>query len=387
MGERSEDEAAKARPGLGAERPESNSAEPLAARILAAARECGFDACAIASARSRPDPEPLLAWISRGDHAGMAYMARDPLARCDPERVLKGVRSVVCVARAYGSRMPAPEAPDSGGRWRQRSEEAAEEGVPGGSYARDGHGPAGAVRIARFAQGPDYHIVVRAGLRALLGRIREWLPGVRARIAVDSSLVLERHWAAAAGLGWIGRNGCLVVPGIGSWLVLGELFLDAELPAGSPLPSGCGDCRRCHEACPHGALSEPSRLDARRCIAYWTVEHRGPFPDSRPRIDPWLFGCDLCQEACPWNAPGRASGAIAANRGGAAAPPAARGDAHSDGGSGFPGAFPPDLDSWLAMDRAGCEARVAGTALSRAGFDGLVRNARAIRSDRARGPG
>jgi len=336
----------------------------LAGRLRAAAAELGFSRCGIASADASPDPERLRSYLARGDHAGMAYLARSPEVRLDPARFLPGVRSVVSVACNYF----LPDLPDSG-ETDFREREGGEPGAPresAGEGAPGAGGGARPVRIARYAWGPDYHAKMRARLEQLLERVSTWVPGVRGRIAVDSAPVLERHWAAAAGVGWIGRNTCLIVPGMGSWVFLGELFLDLALVPDAPLRARCGRCRRCLDACPSGALVEPFRLDARRCIAYWTIEHRGAFPPAgRPRLDPWLFGCDACQEACPWNR-------FALPSGDAAHP------AILASGRGR-------LSGWMGLTRERYAQLWAGTALARAGFEGLLRNAKAIREDRAAG--
>jgi len=319
--------------------PGSEAARRIAGALRARAVELGFDRFGIASL-DRPAPADVLgSWLAAGRHAGLRYLARHPEVRCDPRRLLPGAACLISVALNY-QRAEAGRAEASGL----------------------------SARVARFAQGLDYHEILRGRLMQLSGELWRWVPDARWRVAVDTAPLLERHWAAAAGLGWIGRNGSLIVPGLGSWVVLGELLCDLPLPADAPLPSRCGTCRRCLEACPGGALSEAAPLDARRCVSYWTVEHRGPFPEAgRPRLTPWLFGCDLCQEACPFNrdAPGTREAAWAE------APP------------------------WVDWDRArwqrlNAEAfeRIFGrTPLARAGFEGLRRNLATLeREAGARGP-
>jgi epoxyqueuosine reductase len=253
--------------------PGSEEARRVAQALRRRAIELGLDRVGLA-AIDRPVPREVLeTWLADGRHAGMDYLARRGEVRLDPRHLMRGVRCVVSAALNYHVSSPA------------------------GS-----DDPNSAARVARFAWGRDYHEVLGSRLRRLGAWLSRRVPSVESRVLVDTAPFLERHWAAEAGVGWIGRNGSLIVPGIGSWVFLGELLLDLPLPADRPMPSRCGACRRCLEACPGGALSEQAPMDARRCISYWTVEHCGPFPEEgRPRISPWLFGCDRCQEVCPHN--------------------------------------------------------------------------------------
>jgi epoxyqueuosine reductase len=311
----------------------SATARELAADLRRAAGRLGLDRLGIADPERRPSADGLRAWLAEGRHAGMAYLARDPEARCDPARLLPGVRAVLSAALGY---RPADDA------------------------VRD----RGAPRLARYAWGEDYHEVLGRRLRALLAWLEAEVPGVRGRVALDAEPLLERHWAAQAGVGWIGRHGCLIVPGLGSWVFLGEILIDLPLPADAPVRARCGECRRCVEACPSGALLGEGPMDARRCAAYWTVEHRGPFPEAHPpRLAPWLFGCDLCQEVCPQNRD---------------APPA-REPAWS--------VRPPWVDwsaeEWEGLSAAGFRERFGRTPLARAGFKGLRRNLAAWARERS----
>jgi len=251
-------------------------------RIRQQANRLGFDLVGVAAARA---PQAYLRayrdWLARGNHAGMAYMARaDRVARReDPSLILPGVRSVVCVAVNYYPG-PPPSSPDD---------------VPRG-------------RISNYAWGADYHGWMLPRLEELAAFIcAEVGGGVRYRAYVDTGPILERAFATQAGLGFIGKNTCLIHPRFGSWLFLGETLLDVDLPltAGAngrpPLPSRCGTCTRCIDACPTGALTAPYQLDAGRCISYLTIEHKGPIPsDLRPLLGEWLYGCDICQQVCPW---------------------------------------------------------------------------------------
>ncbi|HEX7186489.1 MAG TPA: tRNA epoxyqueuosine(34) reductase QueG [Thermoanaerobaculia bacterium] len=233
------------------------------------ALDAGFDRAGVASLEPSAHGEALLRWLARGDQAGMGYLARRIEARLEPARVVPGTRSVLCVAFQY------PDMEPEGDLW---------------------------PRVARYARGLDYHNVMQDRLKVLEARIAGAFPGTVSRRYVDTGPVLERELAARAGLGVPGKNTNLLHPEAGSWFLLGEIFLSLDLAPDVPLADLCGSCTRCLEACPTGALPEPYRLDSNRCISYWTIEHRGPFPpEARERVGDWVFGCDICQEVCPWN--------------------------------------------------------------------------------------
>jgi epoxyqueuosine reductase len=199
----------------------------------------------------------------------MTYLERTRAERVDPERLLPGARSVVAVALNYA---PAGDAP---GDWQP---------------------------VARYARGRDYHDVMRPKLSSLAAFIDTSGPGVRSRAAVDTSAVLERDLAARAGLGWIGKNTNLLSPELGSYFFIGIVLTTADLEPDAPQPDRCGSCAACLEACPTQAFVGPYLLDARRCISYLTIEHRGQIPTAlAERLRDWVFGCDVCQEVCPWN--------------------------------------------------------------------------------------
>jgi epoxyqueuosine reductase len=158
-------------------------------------------------------------------------------------------------------------------------------------------------KVAKYARGRDYHRVIERGLGRCAEALLEEVPGAMARWYVDHGPVLERELAARAGLGWVGKHTLLLSRELGSWFLLGELFTDVDLGESEQATDLCGRCTRCLDACPTGALPEPYRVDARRCISYWTIEHRGAIPaELRDRFEGWVFGCDICQDACPWNA-------------------------------------------------------------------------------------
>ena len=216
--------------------------------------------------------------------------------------------------------------------------------------------PAGtAAGIARYARGRDYHRAVSSRLRALARFVRAELPGVEARVAVDTGPVLERPWAEQAGLGFVGKHTNLVSRVAGNWFLLGELLLDRALPADAPAVRRCGTCRRCLDACPTGALPAPYVLDARRCISYLTIELAAPIPlDLRPLVGGRIFGCDDCLDACPWNRFARAADSAEVR---------AR-----------PGLLETPLEAWLELDAAGFARRFEGMAILRAGRGGFLRN-------------
>jgi epoxyqueuosine reductase len=243
--------------------------EALKEAIARRARSLGFDRVGFAEAGRCRDGERLERWLAAGRHGEMAWMARDPGRRADPRRVLPGARSVVALLTFH-----PPDAPP---------------GQPG--------------RVSRYAGGRDYHNVIGRRLRKLVRAVEELAPGSRAVTAVDHRPVLEKEWAERAGLGWIGKHTNLITEDRGSWLFLSELVTDLALPPDAgPHPPRCGSCADCLHACPTGAIVAPHEVDARRCISYLTIELRGAIPrELRPLVGEWIFGCDVCQEVCPWN--------------------------------------------------------------------------------------
>jgi epoxyqueuosine reductase len=249
----------------------------------------------------------------------MRYLERTADARQDTEAVLAGARSVICLASPHA-----------------REARAAEDGST----------------VARYAAGPDYHggLRKRAERLAKSAALRIGGSGFRWRVCVDSTPLAERSFAAAAGLGWIGKNGCLIDEELGSFFLLAEIVTDLDLPPDEPVAERCGACVRCLEACPTDAFVEPGLLDAGRCLAYWTIEHRGAIPDRiKEVLGPRVFGCDDCQDVCPWNAP------LVATAG--------------------DGARTPTREQWLAMGPGRFRREFSPTALRRAGRRGVQRNA------------
>ena len=244
----------------------------------------GFDLAGVARALPTPETEYLRDWLARGYGGEMHYIERRVEERVDPRRVLEGARSVVSVALLYSAGNGA--VPGDAERAPTAEVEAGARGT-----------------IARYAAGDDYHDVMGDRLRALEAAIAALVPQpVRSRSYVDTGPVQERVFAARAGLGWIGKNCCLIHPRLGSYVFLGALICDLELAPDEPEPDHCGSCRACLDACPTDAFEAAYRLDARRCIAYSTIEVPDAIPEhQREAHGDLLFGCDICQQVCPWN--------------------------------------------------------------------------------------
>ena len=247
-----------------------------AAEIKAKAIELGFDLCGVAPAADFPELRRLREWLDRGHAGEMAYMARTAERRADVRRVLPSARSVIVTATNYNVDRPySTECADSS-----------------------------RAQIARYAWGDDYHDVLRRRLDALLGWMRERSgEPFEAWPYVDTGPVQERVYAQYAGIGWIGKNTCVINPTVGSWLVLSEIICSLPLEPDAPALDQCGSCALCLDACPTGAIVEPWTLDATRCLSYMTIELKGAIPEAqREAIGSHMFGCDICQDVCPWNA-------------------------------------------------------------------------------------
>jgi len=305
----------------------------LTEAVKTRAMELGFDRVAVGPAGGPPHAEAFERWLDAGYGEGMEWIGETRAERLEPARLLPGVRSAVVVALQYGPRDDDPS-------WDV---------------------------VSRYARGADYHDVMRPRLHVLRDYLRE-AGGAACRASLDTSAVLERDLAAAAGLGWIGKNTNLIAPRAGSYFFIGTVLTTADLVADGPVADHCGTCTACLDACPTQAFTAPWVLDARRCLAYLTIEHHGDVADEwKPHVRDWLFGCDVCQEVCPWNRK---------------APPA-RDPALE------PSAPLPALDTLLTLDDAAFRARFRGTAMSRAKRAGLARNAALVlgnRGDRTAAP-
>lgn len=241
------------------------------------ARACGFELAGVAAAEPHPDYARYAEWAAGGQAGAMSYLeGRRGAMRADPRTLLASARSIVCVGKLYNR----PESYST-------------------EFASADHG-----WIARYAWGRDYHDGMREGLEALAARLRDAAP-CETKVCVDTAPLLERSYARSAGLGWIGKNTCLINEPQGSWFFLGAILTSLELTPDAPPPDRCGTCTRCIEACPTQALvpgEDAWTLDARRCIAYLTIELRGPIPEElREPTGRHVFGCDICQDVCPWN--------------------------------------------------------------------------------------
>ncbi len=246
----------------------------LTEEIKAHATYLGFDLSGVTTAEPPRHGEYYAKWIEQGMAGEMAYLGRQIEKRQDPGQILPNARSLVVVAMNY--RCPDP---DPG---------------PGGAHRG---------RIARYARGDDYHDVMKEKLQTLLGFIRERAGRpVEGRVYVDTGPVLEREFAARAGLGWFGKHTNLIHKRVGSWLLIGEILLDIDLDLDRPVADHCGTCTKCIEACPTEAIVEPYVVDSRRCISYHTIELKGAIPlEYRAAMGDRVFGCDDCQDVCPWN--------------------------------------------------------------------------------------
>jgi epoxyqueuosine reductase len=248
--------------------------DALAEAIKRKARELGFDLVGIASAEPSAHREYVREWLDTGKAGTMEYLARRFDERIEPRTYLPGAASVVCVALNYHADLEPVAASE-------RAEHA---------------------RIARYALGDDYHEIIKHRLYELADWIRLRVPGSQTRCGVDTAPVLERELASRAGIGWIGKNTLVIHPRLGSWLLLSEVLTTIELPLDEPITDHCGTCSRCIDACPTAAITEPYKLDARRCISYLTIEHRSEIAEEfHGAIGDWLYGCDVCQDVCPHN--------------------------------------------------------------------------------------
>ena len=299
------------------------------AELKAWAAETGLDLIGVAPAGPTPHWKQFREWVEAGYAGEMAYLSRTDalLRREDPRRILSGARTVLVVAVSVASPIPQVVPPLHG-------------------------------RVALYAWRGDYHRWLLQKLTALVDTIAGAAGGeIPSRCYVDTGPLIERDWAAAAGLGWIGRNGCLINPRLGSHLLLGVALLGIELP---PTPEAtlptCGSCTRCVDACPTQAIVAPGVIDSRRCLSYLTIEHRGAIPESlRSALGDRVFGCDVCQQVCPWNA--RPLG---------------------DQEVGSEGLSTLALPELLALDEEGFRLRFRATALWRATPAGLARNAAVV---------
>jgi epoxyqueuosine reductase len=297
------------------------------------ARAAGFDVVGIAAAE--PTVEALFypEWLDRGYAGEMDYLkGRRGEMRTDPRSLLPDARSIICCGLVYNTAEPYSVDVEAGARgW-----------------------------ISRYAWGKDYHTILREKLQALAGALEAENGPFHYKICVDTAPLLERAYAHRAGLGWIAKNTCLINQRLGSWIFLGELITSLDLQPDTPAPFRCGTCTRCVDACPTDALvptGEPDgpefALDSRRCISYWTIELRGPMAEAdRPAVGQHVFGCDICQDVCPWN----------------------RRAASTEAHEFQPGNPLPNLEELSQMTAEQFRSRFGGTAVERARYRGFLRN-------------
>jgi epoxyqueuosine reductase len=303
-----------------------------AAQVKAIALECGFDLAGIAPAVPAPDAAAYLEWVRAGLAGEMRYLTDHRAERrMDPRSLLASAQSIVCVGKVYNGPEPyTPDMSDTDRAW-----------------------------ISRYAWGEDYHDILRQGLKQVAGRIADLHPGLEYKICVDTAPLLERSYARMAGLGWVGKNTCVINESKGSWFFLGELLISIPLAPDGPVEDRCGTCTACIDACPTDALT-PLRLDATRCISYLTIELRGAIPEEmHSSIGTHVFGCDICQDVCPWNrrpAVTREPGFTSRH-------------------------FAPPLDRLAALSEDEFRTMFRGTPVTRAKYAGFMRNVAVARAN------
>jgi epoxyqueuosine reductase len=302
----------------------SSSPEGRSEAVKRFAADLGFNACGIAEA-GPIDPEDRLGqWLAAGFNADMDWMAATREIRQDPRVKMPGARSVVVVSRNY--------------------------------YHPDPDAPTGSGKVARYARGRDYHKVLKKPLVKLARFLDGFGVETPSYAAVDSGPVMERAWAERAGVGWIGKNSLVLRRDLGSWFFLGVVISEVVLAPDAPVERHCGTCRACLDACPTEAFVRDGVLDARKCISYQTIENRNGIPESfEGKMDGWIFGCDICQEVCPWNRFQQ---------------PTTEVDFVPRAGQAYP-----LLDDLAALDEEQFNTRFAGTPIRRTKHAGMVRNA------------
>jgi epoxyqueuosine reductase len=256
----------------------------------------------------------------------MEWMAHNVEKRIDPRAIVPGARSVICVAMNYYTDVAHSDDPEVG-------------------------------KISRYAWGDDYHIIMTERLERLQQAVRELEPSARTKLYVDTGPVMDKAWAARAGIGWLGKHTNIITTDFGSWVFLGEIITDLALVYDEPIADRCGTCRACIDACPTGALDEPYVLDSTKCISYWTIEHRGEIPASlAAQFEHWVYGCDICQDVCPWNSFQQPT--------------------PEDAFMPRPWNVAPRLDELASLSKEEFQARVRRSPVKRTKHEGLTRNAR-----------
>jgi epoxyqueuosine reductase len=306
----------------------------LAENIKARALFEGFNKVGIVGAESLEDEgRRLKEWLARGHHGEMRWMARDVHKRIDPHEVFPQARSVVVVALNYFTPQQHQQTSGTG-------------------------------KISRYAWGDDYHDVVKEKLASLLAWIKEQEPRAEGKVCVDIQPAMDKAWAVRAGLGWLGKHSNVITPEHGSWVFIGELLLNLDLEHDQErIEDHCGTCTLCIDACPTAAITEPYVVDSNKCISYATIELRAPELPVEMDLAGWLYGCDICQDVCPWN---RFEQATSETR---FAPREGNVDA--------------ELDEIMELTPESYAARYRGSAMKRAKLTGLQRNARALNPEKS----
>ena len=239
--------------------------------IKAKAKELGFMSCGISKAEYLADVAPQLeAWLAKNNQGQMSYMANHFDKRLDPTKLVPGAKSVISLAYNY--------------------------------YPAKDLGNDGSYKIAKYAYGEDYHFVIKDKLKELFSLLEEEIGAIEGRVFTDSAPVMERQWAAKSGLGWLGKHSLLLSKQKGSFFFLAEIILDLELDYDTPIANHCGTCTKCIDACPTDAITQSGVVNGSQCISYFTIELKDELPNSvKGKFEDWMFGCDICQDVCPWN--------------------------------------------------------------------------------------
>lgn len=301
-----------------------------AEKIKAKALELGFTKVGIARAEELTEEgSRLREWLARGYHGSMEWMTRNVEKRTDPRLIVPDARSVICVAMNYYTPFQHSSGPTVG-------------------------------KISRYAWGDDYHDILIEKLKTLWSWMEQEFPEAEGRYYVDTGPVMDKVWAQRAGIGWIAKHTNLITQEVGSWVFLGELITTLELEYDTPATDHCGSCTLCIEACPTGAIVEPYVVDSNRCISYLTIEHRGDIDNELGRLfQNWIYGCDICQDVCPWNR---------------------KFAAETQEPRFFPRSWniAPELDTWREMTQEEFAARFRHSPIKRTKAEGLKRNINAV---------
>ena len=303
----------------------------LTEQIKTKALEIGFSKVGVAKAETlTQDGVRLEEWLQRGYHASMGWMKKNVERRVDPREIMRGAKSVISVAANYYTGSEHHSKPDEG-------------------------------KISRYAWGDDYHILITERIKTLFESIKQIAPESEGRYYVDTGPVMDKVWAERAGIGWRGKHTNLITKDFGSWVFLGEIISTLDLEYDTPMEDFCGSCTACLDACPTKAIVEPYVVDSNKCISYLTIEHRGDINKAlEPMFDQWVYGCDVCQDVCPWNKYQRPT----------------------NDKEFFPrdGNVSPSLDGLLSLTQEEFSKKFSKSPIKRTKRDGLVRNATIVKN-------